>query len=73
MPLGGEINRQNHVAALIADYAGLQGAEASRVEAADASGGMALRYGAMLVASGILRNVLVLGVEKSYGCGWCAP
>lgn len=62
--LGGNLNNQNHVAALIADFAGLNGIEAVRVEAADASGGMALRHGALMVASGAARNVLVLGVEK---------
>jgi acetyl-CoA C-acetyltransferase len=62
--LSTSFNRQSHLAALIADYAGLRGVEALRVEAADASGGLALRQGMLLVASGMARHVLVLGVEK---------
>ena len=62
--LGGSLNRQSNLAGLIADYAGLRGVEALRVEAADASGGMAVRQAALMVASGAARNVLALGVEK---------
>src|SRR5688500_12420470 len=62
--LGEALNRQAHVATLIADYAGLNGVEAVRVEAADASGGMALRHGMTLIASGAAEVVIVLGVEK---------
>jgi acetyl-CoA C-acetyltransferase len=63
--LGGNLSGQNHLGALIADYAGLAGVEAFRVEAADASGGMALRQGYLAVASGLAERVLVLGVEKA--------
>lgn len=63
--LGGNLSGQNHVGALVADYAGLSGVETARVEAADASGGMALRQGYLLVASGAAETVLVVGVEKS--------
>ena len=62
--LGGCLNKQSNLAALIADYSGLTGVEALRVEAAGASGGLAIRQAAMMVASGAMRNVLVLGVEK---------
>ncbi|MBZ0308861.1 MAG: thiolase domain-containing protein [Anaerolineae bacterium] len=62
--LGTYINNQSHVAALVADYAGLHGVEAFRVEAMDASGGMALRQGSQLVASGAAEIVLVVGVES---------
>ncbi len=62
--LGGNLSGQNHVGALVADYAGLRGAEAVHVEAADASGGLALRHGALMVGSGAAEVVLVVGVEK---------
>ncbi len=62
--LGGALSGQHHLGALVADYAGLRGVEAFRVEAADASGGVALRQGALLIASGAAQTVLVLGVEK---------
>jgi acetyl-CoA C-acetyltransferase len=62
--LGGTTTQQSHLGPLIADYAGLRGIETFTVESADASGGMALRQGALAVASGAVRSVLVLGVEK---------
>jgi acetyl-CoA C-acetyltransferase len=63
--LGGNLSGQNHLGALIADAAGLAGVEAVRVEAADASGGLALRHGYLLVASGAAETVLVVGAEKA--------
>lgn len=63
--LGGNLSGQNHLGALVADSAGLSGVEAVRVEAADASGGMALRQGYLAVASGLAETVLVVGVEKA--------
>lgn len=63
--LGGNLSGQNHLGALVADAAGLAGAEAVRIEAADASGGLALRQGYLLVASGAAETVLVVGVEKA--------
>ncbi len=63
--LGGNLSGQNHLGALIADVAGLAGVEALRVEAADASGGLALRQGYLMVASGAAETVLVVGVEKA--------
>lgn len=62
--LGTFTNKQSNVATLLADYAGLSGVEAVRIEAGDASGGMALRHGAALVASGLAQNVVVLGAEQ---------
>lgn len=62
--LGGELSRQEHLGALVADFAGLRGIEAVRVEAAGASGGAALRQGVLAVASGHMDVVLVVGVEK---------
>ncbi|RLF49698.1 MAG: thiolase domain-containing protein [Thermoplasmata archaeon] len=65
MSAGNFIN-QEHVAALIADYAGLakRHIPATRVESACASGGLALRHGFMAVASGIHDIVVVGGAEK---------
>lgn len=62
--LGEALNKQANVAALVADFAGLSGVEAVRVEAGDASGGLALRHGVSLIASGLAQTVVVLGVEK---------
>lgn len=57
---------QEHVGALVADEAGLSGQHipSTRIEAADASGGAALRQGVQAVASGAHDLVVVGGVEK---------
>lgn len=62
--LSGSLLEQEHLATLIADYCGLSGIEASKIEAACASGGAALRAGIMAVASGFHDLVIVAGVEK---------
>jgi acetyl-CoA C-acetyltransferase len=62
--LGGELTGQEDIAALVADFAGLAGIEAVRVEAAGGSGGAAVRLGFMAVASGLHDLVIVTGVEK---------
>ncbi len=62
--LSGVLNRQENLAAALADRAGLSGIEAIKVEAACASGGAALQVGAAMVASHTCERVLVLGVEK---------
>jgi acetyl-CoA C-acetyltransferase len=62
--LGGVISNQNHLGALVADFAGMRGVDGVRIEGADASGGLALHQGAMMVASGMANTVMVLGVEK---------
>ncbi len=62
--LGGSISKQHQLGALLADHIGLRGVEAFRVEAADASGGIALRQGYLMIASGLAQTVMVLGVEK---------
>lgn len=62
--LSGEISGQAHLGALVADFAGLRGAEAIKVEAACASAAAALRQGLLGVASGYQDVVAVLGVEK---------
>jgi acetyl-CoA C-acetyltransferase len=62
--LAGQLADQEHTAALIADYAGLRGIEALRIEAACAAGASGLRVGYMAVASGLMDFVVVCGVEK---------
>lgn len=62
---GGPISSQTHTGALIAEYAGLRGVEAYTIEAAEASGGAALRAGLLAVASGQVETALIVGVEKS--------
>jgi len=58
---------QGHTAPLLADALGLTPRPAVRVEAACASGGVALRQGVLAVASGIYDVVLVAGVERMSG------
>ena len=67
----GRFIRQEHVGALIADYSGLarDHVSATRVEAAGASGGLALRLGFMAVASGLHDIVVVGGAEKMTDVG----
>lgn len=55
---------QAQLGAVIATAAGLDGIESIRVEAAGASGGVALRQAALAVASGAHNLVAVVGVEK---------
>lgn len=62
--LSGELAGQEHLATLIADFVGLRGIEAAKIEAACASGAAALRLGFMAVASGQVETVIVAGVEK---------
>ncbi len=62
--LSGQLSGQEHLGALIADFVGMRGIEAMKVEAACASGAAALRVGIMAVASGLHEIVLVCGVEK---------
>jgi acetyl-CoA C-acetyltransferase len=62
--LSGEIAGQEHLGAFVADYVGLRGIEAVKVEAACGSGAAALRVGYMAVASGLVNEAIVCGVEK---------
>ncbi len=62
--LSGEISGQAHLGALIADFAGMRGVEAIKIEAACASGAAAVRQGMLGVASGLQDVVAVIGVEK---------
>ncbi len=55
---------QGHLGAVLADAAGLAGVPAYRIEAAGASGGIALEQAALAVASGAYDLVAVVGVEK---------
>jgi acetyl-CoA C-acetyltransferase len=61
---GGQFIRQEHIACLIADQAGLNPIPCTRVEAACASGGLALRQAVIAVASGMHDIVIAAGVEK---------
>jgi acetyl-CoA C-acetyltransferase len=62
--LAGQLSGQEHLGALIADFCGLRGIEAATVEAAGASGGMAVRQAYLAVASGFAESALAVGVEK---------
>jgi acetyl-CoA C-acetyltransferase len=55
---------QEHIGALVADYAGLAGIPATRVEAACASGGLALRQAYTSILAGRNDIVVAGGVEK---------
>ena len=61
---GGLFVGQEHIGALIAEDSGLAPIPATRVEAACASGGLALRQAIMAVASGYYDKVMAAGVEK---------
>jgi acetyl-CoA C-acetyltransferase len=60
----GQLIRQEHISALIADHAGLVPIPSTRVEGACASGGLALRQAIIAVASGIHDFVVAAGIEK---------
>jgi acetyl-CoA C-acetyltransferase len=62
--LSGELAGQEHLGALVADFAGLRGIEAVKIEAACGSGAAALRVGYIAVAGGLADIVVVAGVEK---------
>src|SRR5512136_443620 len=62
----GRFIEQEHIGALIADYAGMatRHIPSTRVEAACASGGLAFRQAVIAVASGMEDIVVAAGVEK---------
>ena len=60
----GRLIGQEHIGALVSDYIGLKNIPATRVEAACASGGIALRSAYLSVASGAHDVVLAMGAEK---------
>ena len=62
--LGGMSSQQDHLGALVADYAGLRGVEAVTVEAAEASGGAAVRQAVLAVMSGQIKVALALAFNK---------
>ena len=62
--LSGALSSQEHLGALVADFAGLRGVEAFKIEAACGSGAAAARMGYIAVAGGMADVVLVVGVEK---------
>lgn len=62
--LAPSLSGQTHLGALLADFAGLTGVEASVIEAAGASGGAALRQAYMALLAGNVDAALVIGVEK---------
>jgi acetyl-CoA C-acetyltransferase len=62
--LGGALQVQSQLGAVVAAAAGVRGIEAYTVEAAGASGGVALRQAYLAIASGAYDLVAVVGVEK---------
>jgi len=62
--MSGIISKQESLGALIADWVGLRGIEAVKVEAACGSGAAAIRMGSMAISSGEMDCVIVVGVEK---------
>jgi acetyl-CoA C-acetyltransferase len=62
--LSGLLNRQENLGTLVADWVGLHGKEALKVEAACGSGAAALRLAVMGVTSGELDCAIAVGVEK---------
>lgn len=58
------VSGQNQLGTLIADWLGIRGAEAVKIEAACGSGAAAFRAGLMAVGSGEIDSALVVGVEK---------
>ncbi|MFA7562537.1 MAG: thiolase domain-containing protein [Methanoculleus sp.] len=67
----GRFVEQEHIGALIADFAGLasNNVPSTRVEAACASGGLAFRQAVIAVASGMEDIVVAAGVEKMTDVG----
>ena len=62
--LSGQLSGQENLGALVADFAGLRGIEAFKIEAACASGAAALRTAYIAVAGGVYDVVVACGVEK---------
>lgn len=62
--MSGMVSRQENLGALLADWSGLRGIEAFKVEAACGSGAAAVHLGIMAIASGYMDSVIVMGVEK---------
>ncbi len=62
--MSGSANHQQHLGAYVADWIGMRGAEALRLEAACSSGAAAFRTAVIAVASGQIETALAVGVEK---------
>jgi acetyl-CoA C-acetyltransferase len=62
--LSGILSRQENLGALVADWVGLRGKDAIKVEAACGSGAAALRMAIMAVGSGEMETAIAMGVEK---------
>jgi acetyl-CoA C-acetyltransferase len=62
--MSGTANKQQHLGAYLADWIGMPMVEGIRIEAACSSGASAFRAGLMMIASGDLQSVLVIGAEK---------
>ena len=67
--LSGQTIGQENIGALLADFCGLTGIEAYKIEAACASGGAAIRAGYIAVAGGFHDVVVASGVEKMTDSG----
>jgi acetyl-CoA C-acetyltransferase len=62
--LGSSLSRQANLGALLTSDCGLESVEGTTVEAAGASGGVALRTAYLALRSGLVDSVMVVGVEK---------
>jgi acetyl-CoA C-acetyltransferase len=62
--LAGKLDGQDHLGSLACQLLGLSGIPAARVEAACASGGLAVNQAVQAIRAGAAKNVLVIGVEK---------
>ncbi len=62
--MSGSANHQQHLGVYLADWIGLRGAEAMRVEAACSSAAASFRTAVLAVASGMVDSALAVGVEK---------
>ncbi len=66
---GGLFNAQEHLGSMLSDYLGFKNIPSVRVEAACASGGLALRQAYIDVASGLHDIAVAGGVEKMTDIG----
>lgn len=62
--MSGSANHQQHLGAYIADWIGMRGVEAFRIEAACSSASASFRTAVIAVASGEVESALAVGVEK---------
>jgi acetyl-CoA C-acetyltransferase len=62
--LSGLLSKQEHLGAMLADWVGMRGRDAVKIEAACGSGGAAIRQALMAVASGEMDSAIAVGVEK---------